>query len=86
MFTSITPSCGSLLWLFLYDTTNPSYCTDKSVLLIMSSNFKTCNFYDVPRHNVALIYPTDVSFVTAAALCVLSPTQVPGAVHFTARQ
>lgn len=52
----------------------------------MSSNFKTCNFYDVPRHNVALIYPTNVSFVTAAALCILSPTQVPGAVHFTSRQ
>lgn len=40
-----------------------------------------CNFYDVPRHSAALIYPTDPSFVTAAALCILSHSS-PGSGAF----
>lgn len=61
---------------------NSSYVTDNSLLLIMSSDYKTCHFCDVPRHNAALIYLTHLSFVPAGALCAVSPTRVLWAVHW----
>lgn len=69
------------LALFCMTLPNSSYFRDNSLLLIMSSNDKTCNFYDVPRHNAALIYATNLLlFVTAAAARTVSPTQLLGAV------
>lgn len=74
MLISITPSIWNAFLGFLHVTTNSSYFTEKSTLPITSSNYKPCNFYDVPRHNVALIYPTNLSSETAAAPCTLPLT------------
>ena len=65
MFVSIT----SFIWnassgSFCMTLPNSSYVTDHSLLLIMSSDYKTCHFCDAPRHNAALISPNHLFFVT----------------------
>lgn len=65
MLVSIT----SFIWnassgSFCMTLTNSSYVTDHSLLLLMSSDYKTCHFCDAPRHNAALIYPSHFFFVT----------------------